>query len=295
MCMSSKGSVMEWMSIIGDSIQFIESHITEDLSAERIAKEYGISTFYFQKGFNILCGFTFGEYVRNRRLSLAGRDIVYGNEKVIDVALKYGYDSPDSFTKAFTRFHGVTPVAARKDGVPIKSFAPLRIVFSLEGGYSMDYKIVRKESFTVIGNSKKLSYEGAQNSIPAFWGEHFASGKGRTVRGVFGISIDENLSGDGSFEYLIADPCEAGRKPAEGFVVKTVPEFTWAVFPCVGAMPAAMQTVVSRIYSEWLPSMTEYAIAAGYCIESYNDPSDYKKGVKDENYYSEIWMPVKKK
>ena len=135
---------MEWMAIIGNSIQYIEDHITEDITVEDVAKCVGVSPFYFQKGFAMLCGFSVSEYIRNRRLALAGNDLLVTEEKIIDIAMKYGYDSPDSFTKAFTRFHGVTPTSVRKDAVLLKSFAPLKLKISLEGGYLMDYKIVRK-------------------------------------------------------------------------------------------------------------------------------------------------------
>lgn len=101
----------------------------------------------------MLCGFSLSEYIRNRRLALAGSELAVGNEKVIDIALKYGYDSPDSFTKAFTRFHGVSPSRARKEQVMLKTFTPLKINISLEGGYLMDYRIERKETFTVIANA----------------------------------------------------------------------------------------------------------------------------------------------
>ena len=148
---------MEWMAIIGNSIQYIEEHITEELTADRIARNAGVSSFYFQKGFAMLCGFTVTEYIRNRRLALAGNDIIATDEKIIDIAMKYGYDSPDSFTKAFTRFHGVTPSSARRGKVLLKSFAPLKIRISLEGGYLMDYKIVKKDAFTVIANAKTLA------------------------------------------------------------------------------------------------------------------------------------------
>lgn len=158
---------MEWMKAIGDSIQYIEDHITEDFSIEQVSGHVHISSFYFQKGFAMLCGFTVSEYIRNRRLALAGNEIAATDEKVIDVAMKYGYDSPDSFTKAFTRFHGVTPTAVRKDRVAIKSFAPLKIKISLEGGYLMDYKIQQKEEFTVIANAKTFGYEGAKKSRSA--------------------------------------------------------------------------------------------------------------------------------
>jgi len=93
----------------------------------------------------MLCGFTVAEYVRNRKLALAWNYIATSNEKIIDIALKYGYDSPDGFTKAFTRFHEITPMAVRKDSVLLKSFAPLKIKFSLEGGYILNYRIEKKK------------------------------------------------------------------------------------------------------------------------------------------------------
>ena len=285
---------MEWMAIIGNSIQYIEDHITEDITVEDVAKCVGVSSFYFQKGFAMLCGFSVSEYIRNRRLALAGNDLLVTEEKIIDIAMKYGYDSPDSFTKAFTRFHGVTPTSVRKDAVLLKSFAPLKIKISLEGGYLMDYKIVRKEEFTVIANAKTFPYEGAKESIPQFWQEHFQSGKGAVVCGWYGINIDLEM-GQENFEYLIADPYNPQKEVPEGFEIRTIPAFEWAVFPCRGAMPTALQDVNTKIYTEWLPALKEYEFAAGYCVEYYDDPTKYEKGTLDENYYCEIWIPIKKK
>ena len=178
---------MSWMEIISEAILYIEEHIADDITPEMVAKQSNISSFYFQKGFTMLCGFTLGEYIRNRKLALAGNDLATTDEKVIDIALKYGYESPDSFTKAFTRFHGVTPTQVRKETVLLKSFAPLKISFSLNGGYLMDYRIEKKETFTVIGASKTFSYEGAKDIVPKFWQEHFKNGGGKTVMGVYGI------------------------------------------------------------------------------------------------------------
>ena len=285
---------MEWMTATGRAIQYIEEHITEDLTVDMIAEHVNISTFYFQKGFAMLCGFTIAEYIRNRRLALAGNDLATGKEKIIDIALKYGYDSPDSFTRAFTRFHGVTPTAARKEQVMLKSFAPLKIKLSLEGGYLMDYKIVKKDAFTVIANVKIFPYEGAENTVPQFWQEHYQAGKGKTVMGIYGICIDENMEHD-TFAYLIADPYNPVTEVPEGFVTRTIPAFTWAVFPCRGAIPNAIQAVNVKIYSEWLPALKEYEIAAGYCMEYYDDPAKYTKGTMDADYYCEIWIPVKQK
>lgn len=285
---------MEWMSIIGNSIQYMEDHITENITVEDIAKGVGVSSFYFQKGFSMLCGYTVSEYIRNRRMALAGNDLLVTDEKIIDIALKYGYDSPDSFTKAFTRFHGVTPTSVRKDEVLLKSFAPLKIKISLEGGYLMDYKIVKKEAFTVIANAKTFPYEGAKEIIPQFWQEHFQGGKGAVVCGEYGINIDLEM-GQENFEYLIADPYDPQKEVLEGFVTRTIPAFDWAVFPCKGPMPTALQDVNTKIYTEWLPALKEYEFAAGYCVEYYDDPTKYEKGTQDENYYCEIWIPVKKK
>jgi AraC family transcriptional regulator len=285
---------MDWMESIRRAIEYIEDHITDDISIDSLAKQVNISPFYFQKSFSLLCGFTVMEYIRKRRLALAGSELVSTDAKVIDVALKYGYDSPDSFTKAFTRFHGITPAMVRKDNVMLKSFAPLKIKISLEGGYLMDYKIMQKDSFTVIGASRTFKYENAKEEVPKFWNEFFAQGNGKYVCGMYGINFDVDMSGD-TFEYLIADNYNPAKEVPDGFVTKVIPAFTWAVFPCKGAMPKAFQELNSKVFSEWLPACKEYEIAAGYCIELYDDPTKYKSGIQDENYYSEMWIPVKKK
>ena len=137
---------MEWSESISEAINYIESHITEELTIADIAKQAIISPYYFQKGFSMLCGFTVGEYIKRRRLTLAGSEIVSTDRKIIDIALEYGYDSPDSFTKAFLRFHGATPTAIRKGKAMIKSFAPLN-------------KIVKKSPFTVVGISALFKFQ----------------------------------------------------------------------------------------------------------------------------------------
>lgn len=285
---------MGWMEAIGTAIQYVEDHIADELTVDMIAAHVNISSFYFQKGFAMLCGFTISEYIRNRRLALAGNDLATGDEKIIDIAMKYGYDSPDSFTKAFSRFHGVTPTAARKDKVMLKSFAPLKIKLSLEGGYLMDYRIEKKKAFTVIANAKVFPYEGAKEIVPQFWQAHFQTGKGKVVMGEYGINIDEKMGND-TFEYLIADSYTEGKEVPEGFVTRTIPELTWAVFPCVGAMPDVLQDVNTKIFTEWLPALKEYEFAAGYCVEMYDDATKYPNGTQDEKYYCEIWIPVKQK
>lgn len=285
---------MEWMESISKAVEYIENHVTEDITVEDVANHIHMSPFYFQKGFSMLCGFTVAEYMRNRRLALAGNELATGEAKVIDIALKYGYDSPDSFAKAFSRFHGITPSLVRREGAMLKSFAPLKLKISLEGGYLMDYRIVKKDAFTVIAASKQFKYENAKEDIPKFWQEHYAKGNGKYVCGMFGINIDEKM-GQEDFEYLLADIYNPVVDVPEGLITKTIPSFDWAVFPCKGPMPQALQDVNTKIFAEWLPALKEYEFAAGYCIEMYDDVEKYPNGTQDENYYCEIWIPVKKK
>lgn len=285
---------MEWTEAISKAIEYIENNITEEIFVEDIAKHVNISAFYFQKGFTLLCGYTITEYIRNRRLALAAGELMVDSTKVIDVAMKYGYDSPDSFTKAFSRFHGVTPSMVQKNSIMIKSFAPLKIKLSLEGGYIMEYRLTKKDNFTVVGVTKKFSYDGAKEVIPKFWEEHYKKGNGKYVCGMFGINIDESM-GNSEFEYMIADAYNPSMDVPEGFITKTIPAFTWAIFPCRGAMPDSMKDVNKKIFSEWLPALKEYEFAAGYCIEMYDNAEKYPKGIHDENYYTEIWIPVSKK
>ena len=285
---------MEWTNAIQSAINFMEQHITENISAEDVANHVHISSFYFQKGFRMLCGFSVIEYIRNRRLALAGGDLATTDIKIIDIAMKYGYDSPDSFTKAFTRFHGVSPTMVRKEDVMIKTFAPLKLEISLKGGYFMNYKIIDKEIFTVLGVSKEFNYENCKQEIPLFWQRHYEEGNGKYVCGMFGINIDEKMGND-SFEYLIADLYDSKMEIPEGFVTRTIPAFTWAVFSCVGPMPTALQDVSTKIFSEWLPALKEYEFAAGYCVEMYDAPDKYPNGTQDENYHTEIWIPIQKK
>jgi AraC family transcriptional regulator len=143
--------MIEWIEGIQNAIEYMEDHLTEELDIRDIAEKAYISPFYFQRTFGVLCGFSVGEYIRNRRLSMAAEELSSTDAKIIDVAHKYGYDSPDNFTRAFTRFHGISPSAAKAKGASLKSFARLKIKVTLEGGTMLEYKIVEKAQFTVMG------------------------------------------------------------------------------------------------------------------------------------------------
>lgn len=260
-----------WNEGIANAIAYIEENLTEDIDMNKVAEKAFVSSFYFQKIFNALCGFTVGEYIRNRRLTLAAQELCSTPIKVIDAALKYGYDSPDSFARAFTKFHGINPSAAREPGSKLNSFAPLKIKLTLEGGTMLEYKIVEKSQFTVMGRSRKFNAETSYGEIPRFWQEHMNSEESKVVCGMYGICMD----GDGkAFDYLIADNYIPGNEIPEGYETKVIPAGTWAVFPCRGPLPKALQDVNTRIWSEWMPSCKAYKLAGNYSIELYTPPCE---------------------
>lgn len=284
---------MNWSESISRAIEYIENNLTNDITIVDIAEYAYISPFYFQKGFAMLCGFTVGEYIRNRKLSVAGYELLNTNIKIIDIAIKYGYDSPDSFTKAFTRFHGSTPTSVRKGG-NIKEFAPLKINVTLKGGYTMEYKVVEKEAFKVVGLRDSFKYETAYQDVPKIWKKFFMKSAFHKINAKYAVNIDTNMGCD-LFDYIIGDDYNSELKVPKDFEVIEIPKFTWIIFPCIGKSSITIKETNEKIFKEWLPNSNDFEIVAGYNIEMYSDPKDYKKGVDDEKYYCEIWIPIKKK
>lgn len=278
--------MQSWAEGIQNAVQYIEEHLTEELEIRDIAAKAYVSAFHFQRIFSVLCGFTVGEYIRMRRLTLAAQELSLSDVRVIDAAVKYGYDSQDSFTRAFTRFHGISPTAAREKGASLRSFAPLRIKLTLEGGTMMEYKIVEKAAFTIMGRARTFSTDTSYQEIPKFWAEHYKEGGGELVCGLYGVCMDS----DGKhFEYLIADNYNPCLEVPACCVTREIPAGTWAVFPCKGALPDALQSLNTRIWSEWLPNCKEYRLSGNYNIEMYTPPAE-----NPEDTYSEVWVPVKK-
>jgi AraC family transcriptional regulator len=289
---------MDWVTGMQKAIDYVEDNLSEELDYEKIAAKACVSSFHFQRIFSIMCNYSLGEYIRNRRLTLAGAELNQSSVKVIDVALKYGYESPDSFAKAFTRFHGIAPSAAREHGANLRSFSRLSIKISLEGGNIMDYRIEKKAGFKMIGKSQVFdkSDEFNRNDIPSFWSKCHMDGTvkalydlARTSKNsglVFGICCEGDSSN--KFPYMIAATYENEEIPI-GYSLKEIPEYTWAVFRCVGAMPRAIQNLWHQIYTEFFPT-AEYQPAHEIDMEAY-----YEGDMGDKNYVSEIWIPVEKK
>lgn len=289
---------MEWLEALKKAIDFMEEHLLEDISTQDVAQEIYMSPFYFQKGFKLITGYTVGEYIRNRRLYLAALDMSKKEVKVIDLAAQYGYDTPESFTKAFTRFHGVPPMQVKDQLDKIKAFYPLQLSIDIKGGSQMNYVIEEMEGFQVVGIERSFQYEEAFEEIPKFWSEYkekivngYYAKKGYFI-GCYGVCMDVFNEKERRFNYLIAGPYKKGqteRIPNELKMI-TIPKLTWIKFRCSGPMPEAIQNLNVRIYKEWLPMNHDYEIAAGYNIEMYGSGD-----INSSRYSSEIWLPIRKK
>ena len=296
---------MEWLASLKESIAYMEDHLREDISAADVARQVNLSPFYLQKGFQIMTGFTMGEYLRCRRLYEAGIALASG-EKVIDAALCWGYDTPESFTKAFTRFHGATPTQVKADPSRLRPFLPLHIHMEITGGNRMQYTVTPMWGFTLIGFGRDFTFENAAAEIPKFREEICEKYCSHTIYaglpptcpqeqaimdnciGEYGVCIDQE--GGTGFRYLIAGKYTGGEVP-EGMELYTVPGGNWAKFKAIGPTPQSLQSLNRRIFEEWLPGNGEYELSAPCYLEWYNCDMD----MSAPDYESAIWLPVQRK
>lgn len=272
-----------WIEGFQESIDFMEKNLTDELDIEEIAGKAALSPFYYQRIFGAVCGITVGEYIRARRMTLAAQELNRKDVKVIDIAVKYGYDSPDSFAKAFQKFHGITPSEAKESGAPLRSFAPLHIKITMEGGTMLDYRIVEKAPFTIVGVKRPFNSDTSYQEIPKFWDEWLAQGEKRPIMGTFGVCLD--MRGK-EFDYWIADLYFPWEEIPEGCETRVIPGSSWAQFPCT---MKTLQDTNTKIWSEWLPALQGYSLAGEYDIEVYLPPEE---GSNDMKVY--IWIPLKK-
>jgi len=289
---------MDWITGIQNALNYIEGHITDDLNYTDIASQAACSNFYFQRIFGILCGISLGEYIRNRRLALAGSELNATDVKVIDVAMKYGYESPESFTRAFSKFHGITPSEAKKDGSKLKAYSPLSVQIILKGGHIMDYKIIEKSAFKVVEKVERHKISDSQhlNTIPGFWERSHSDGTIEKLLDItfdrsyiFGICYGGNLTDEKSFDYGIAAMCDENCQVPDGFRISDIPARTWAVFEVRGAMPDAIQKLWHDICAEFFPT-SDYQPTYEMDVEVYTSGD-----MTSADYRSEIWVPVVKK
>ena len=298
---------VDWTENIRRSIDYMENHLMEQDVLKNVSKEVFISSFYLEKGFKMMTGYSMSEYIRYRRLYLSALDVIKNDQKVIDIAYKYGYDTPESFTKSFSRFHGVSPTSLKKDTSKMKVFLPLRIKVIIQGGNDMDFVVEKMNEFKLIGFEREFSLDTSYEEVPKYWNEIFEKYVGPLMKkdkpeteieeaicsygiGEYGVSIDDGRENEGMFKYMVAGAYTGGKVP-EGMKVYEVPETDWAKFACKGPIPGALQSVNRKIFNEWLPGNPDYEISMGTNIEWYS-----KEGTTTSiDYESAIWVPVKKK
>ena len=291
---------MNWIQGMQRAIDYVEAHISEEIDFTEVAKQSYSSSFHFQRVFGILCGFSLGDYIRMRRLSLAGEELSKGNAKIIDIALKYGYDTPESFSRAFTRFHGITPSEV-KHGGNAKFFTPLSVKLTLTGGSKMDYRIEKRDAFKVVCKRKEVEKPQSGNAtadITAMWQDFGADGTmGRLIacmpenpvmKGLLGICFSSELNAE-RFPYGIGVEYD-GRKVDADLEVVTIPASTYAVFTSKGKMPDAFIETYHRIVTEFFPQSTQYEYAENVEFEVYSSAN-----IADPNYRCEIWIAVNEK
>lgn len=290
---------MDRITGISKAIDYIEEHITEPTDYARAAKEACSSSFNFQRVFALLCGYTLGDYVRMRRLTLAGEELLSTDAKVIDVALKYGYDSPESFSRAFTRFHGVSPSAVRK-GAAIRSFSRICVKLILTGGSIMEYRIEKKQAAKIICRRREFTKPGddyTNREIPEFWNECGRDGSIQKLcgyikdsaqfKGLLGVCFSTEMT-DSGFPYGIGAEYD-GESDPQDFEIVEIPAYTYAVFTVRGRMPDAFRETYRKICTEFFPQ-SGYEYGNGVEIEAY--PS---ADVQNPDYTCEIWIAVKPK
>ncbi|MEA4815733.1 MAG: AraC family transcriptional regulator [Lachnospiraceae bacterium] len=285
---------MEWIDRLNKAIEYIEDNLDGEINYEYAARIACCSAFHFQRMFGYMAGVPLSEYIRRRRMTLAAFDLQATDIKIIDLAMKYGYDSPTAFNRAFRNIHGTAPSKARLKGMSLKAFSRISFTIFVKGDAQMNYKIEKKEAIRIVGVKKHMdmSIEECFEEVPRLWQKTTQSGEIPQIMsllneppfGLLGVSTCMNGK---DFDYYIAVATD--KKTPSGMEEYEIPAGTWAVFECVGSMPQAIQELQKRIVAEWLPtSGYEYANAPD--IEVY-----FEGDIKSPEYRSEVWLPIVKK
>ncbi|MNO73605.1 Transposon Tn10 TetD protein [compost metagenome] len=283
---------------MNQALSYIEEHLDCEIDYGEVARLAYCSEYHFTRMFSFLSGITLSEYIRRRRLTLAALELTSNNAKIIDVALRYGYNSPDAFSRAFQSLHGVTPSEAKQHNPFLKSFPRMTFQLSIKGGSEMNYRIVEKEAFHIVGIKKRvpIQFNGVNPEIAEMWSsldmETITLLKELSdVEPVGLISASTNFSEGrmeehGELDHFIG--VATTRECPDHLTQLDVQASTWAVFESVGPFPDTLQNIWGRIYSEWFPS-SSYEISEGPEI-LWNEHKD----MSSPTYRSEIWVPVSK-
>ena len=285
---------MNFFQVMNQAIDYIEEHLADDFELTQAVESTGYSYSYFQRVFSCVAGVTVAEYVRKRRMTLAGVDLKEKKERIIDVALRYGYDSADAFSRAFTAFHGITPSMARESSVNIKSFSPLRFQITVDGTKETNYRIEKRGAMRIVGVIRHFQApENKPEDVGVFWNELFGNGMYEKIADLVtgepaGVHGFMRVYDDVHVDYMIA--AVSDREVPEGMEVKVIPASTWAVFEQKGSVQNSMAAMWQQIFEEWLPS-TEYEHAGTEEIECFCYGGDRRKN----EFRYEIWIPIRKR
>jgi AraC family transcriptional regulator len=296
---------MDWLEKMNTALQYIEDKLTEEINYAEVAKRACCSVYNFQRMFSFITDVPLAEYVRRRRLTLAAFELQNSNIRVIDIAIKYGYESAEAFTRAFQNIHGVTPTSARSMGVSLKAYPRLSFHISIKGDVEMNYRIEQKEAFTVFGVEGIFSTENGENlkAIPKFWYNAFEDGTLKKIEEATGEDwsnrvglccvnsvCDYRETNDSNFPYMLC-AFKTSNSNTEGFTLVDVPASTWAIFTTEEHTQEdtsnAIQKLTKRVYTEWLPT-AGYEKIDGYEFEMYYNKENGK-------CYCETWIRVIKK
>ena len=282
---------MDWIKRLNAAINYIEEHLTEEPDYDRLGKIACCSAYHFQRMFGYMAGVPLSEYIRRRRMSRAAVDLQNGDQRIIDVAAKYGYESPTAFNRAFQSVHGFAPSQTREAGRTLTSFPAISFQMTIKGAVQMDYRIETREAFRIVGVSAPLEREIEKNfeAVPRMWGKAAQDGTIAQLaglmdtrpQGILGVSACYGAAEQ--WRYYIA---VASTLPAPNFEEYTVPAATWAIFSGQGS-GVSIQTLEQRIVTEWLPT-SGYEYGDGPDVEIYFDPTP-------ENTRYEVWIPVIKR
>ncbi|HDR8052929.1 TPA: AraC family transcriptional regulator [Bacillus cereus] len=290
---------MDSLKNMNTAMRYIEDNLTNEIDFKEVARLALCSEYHFKRMFSFLAGISLSDYIRCRRLTLAAFELKDSNAKVIDVAIKYGYNSPDSFTRAFQNLHGITPSEAKSTIRSLKAYSPMTFQLSIQGGNEMNYRIKEKEPFRIIGITKRVPivFNGVNEEIASMWKslnpesiQTLKSLSNMEPNGIISASTnfsEGRMEEKGELDHYIG--VATTKDCPEEFKQLEVAASTWAIFEAVGPFPDALQNVWGRIYSEWFPS-SNYELAEGPEI-LWNESKD----VSSPNFRSEIWVPVLKK
>lgn len=274
---------MEWVERMNQAITYIENHLCEEVDPEEISRIMACPSGVFQRSFALIVGVPLSEYIRRRKLTGAAHELRNTEERVIDIAVKYGYDSADAFSVAFKRMHGVNPSSARQPDVQLKFYSRLHFTLSITGVDEMEYRVVDKEPFKVLG--RRLSTPNAGGT----WGAVKSDG---SIEGIQGINPSGTLlglcfgfDGEGNNDYMVG--VESENRNAPGFDEFIYPQTKWLIFEASGAISAnALRETWKRIYGEFLPQ-SEFSQSSLPTIEAY-----HQWDLGTDTCKVEIWIPV---